>query len=491
MNNKRNSEILRNASALFSAHLVARFLSLILTVFILPQKPNIITETDIGCYFLAVFITSLVASVTELGMQAPLIREMTLHRHLARDYVGNAMVIRLLLSVIAFCLMVGVGIWLKYTKLTFQLIILLGVAELINGLAQLYRCLFRAFEKMKYESFTVIAERLTVVLVGGGLIWFEMADLIEFGIVVLIGSILNLILNLAIVRLRFVPFTFSFDLQVWRTLMSQALPFALGNIFNLIYFRLDMILLSKLIPDVSKALSTNAWYGLAFTIVNAFTILPGAYMGAVFPAMSRAFERKTVQFRYIYTDAVRWMAILGIPFAVGLGLISEPVARQFFPKLEWVQIAPALGLLSVAGGLTFLTTVMITVLRAADKRVVFSILMLITMATNLGLNLMLIPHYQHVGAAIAMIASEAFLLLLCLIYIRRSVSKLEYIGFIWKALIVATVMGAGLFFTPSIPIWIRVFVAAGFYFGLMWIWGELRPFKVTANDSALGASRSD
>ena len=74
MNNTRNSEILRNASALFSAHLVARFLSLILTVFILPQKPNIITETDIGCYFLAVFIASLVASVTELGMQAPLIR---------------------------------------------------------------------------------------------------------------------------------------------------------------------------------------------------------------------------------------------------------------------------------------------------------------------------------------------------------------------------------------------------------------------------------
>ena len=264
--------------------------------------------------------------------------------------------------------------------------------------------------------------------------------------------------------------------------MVQALPFALGNICNLIYFRLDMKLLSKLIPDVREAQSTNAWYGLAFTIVNAFTILPGAYMGAVFPVMSRAFERKPVQFRYIYTDAVRWMVILGIPFAVGLGLISEPVAEQFFPKLEWAQIAPALGLLSIAGGLAFLTTVMVTVLRAADKRVAFSTLMLITMGANLGLNLMLIPHYQHVGAAIAMIASEALLLLLCLIYIRRSISRLEYIGFIWKALIVTTVMGVGLSFTPSISIWIRVLAAAGFYFGLMWIWGELRPFKVTTND---------
>ena len=477
MKTSRNSEVLRNASALFSAHLVGRLLSLILTVFILPQKPNVIAESDIGCYFLAVFIAGLVASITELGLQGPLIREITLNRDLAQDYIGNALIIRLLLSILAFGFIISLNYWLNYTDLTFRLIILLGAAELINGLAQIYRCLFRAFEQMKYESVTVIAERLTVVLVGGGLIWFEMADLGEFGLIVLIGSVLNLILNLSIARLRFVKFMFHLNWKLWKTLMKQALPFALGNMFNLVYFRLDMILLSKLITNTAEAQSANAWYGLAFTIVNAFTILPGAYMGAVFPVMSREFERKTVQFRYVYTDAIRWMVLLALPFAIGFALVSEQIAAQFFPKLEWRQIVLPLRLLSISGGVTFLTTVNITVLRATDQRLAFSILMFVTLSINLFLNLLFIPQYQHVGAALSMIGSESMLLIMSSIFIHRSISKLEYISFVWKSVIVSILMAIGLYFTPSVLIWIRIFGATVVYFGLMWLWGELDPFK--------------
>ena len=479
MNLNRESQILRNASALFSAHLIGRLLSLILTVFILPQKPNIITESDIGCYFVAVFVTGLVASIAELGLQGPLIREITLNKNLAQNYIGNALIIRLFLSILAFGLMIGISVWLNYTDLTFRLIILLGAAELINGLAQIYRCLFRAFEKMKYESVTVVAERLTVVLVGGGLIWFEIANLDEYGLIVLMGSILNLILNFGIARLRFVKFMFCLDWKLWQILMAQALPFALGNIFNLVYFRLDVILLSKLIPDTTEAQSTNAWYGLAFTIVNAFTILPGAYMGAVFPVMSREFERKTVQFRYIYTAAIRWMILLALPFSIGLALVSEEIAAEFFPKLEWEQIVLPLQVLSISGGLTFLTTVNITVLRSTNKRLAFSILTLITLSVNLALNILLIPHYRHVGSAFSMLASEGVLLVLSTIFISRSISKLEYIGFTWKAIIVSILMGLALYFTPSVLVWIRIVGAISMYFGIMWLWGELRHFSTT------------
>ena len=148
-----------------------------------------------------------------------------------------------------------------------------------------------------------------------------------------ISNIFSIISRMAIIIISIRSLERSKNWKLWKTLMKQALPFALGNMFNLVYFRLDMILLSKLITNTAEAQSANAWYGLAFTIVNAFTILPGAYMGAVFPVMSREFERKTVQFRYVYTDAIRWMVLLALPFAIGLALVSEQIAAQFFPKL--------------------------------------------------------------------------------------------------------------------------------------------------------------
>ena len=200
-------------------------------------------------------------------------------------------------------------------------------------------------------------------------------------------------------------------------------------------------------------------------------------MGAVFPVMSREFERKTVQFRYVYTDAIRWMVLLALPVAIGLALVSEQIAAQFFPKLEWRQIVLPLRLLSISGGLTFLTTVNITVLRATDQRLAFSILMFVTLSINLFLNLLFIPQYQHVGAALSMIGSESMLLIMSSIFIHRSISKLEYISFACKSVIVSILMAIGLYFTPSVLIWIRIFGATVVYFGLMWLWGELDSFK--------------
>ena len=53
-------------------------------------------------------------------------------------------------------------------------------------------------------------------------------------------------------------------------------------------------MLSKL---SSEGVDANTWYGLAYTIVNAFTILPGAFMmGAMFPVLSRAWEREKGRF---------------------------------------------------------------------------------------------------------------------------------------------------------------------------------------------------
>ena len=138
-----------------------------------------------------------------------------------------------------------------------------------------------------------------------------------------------------------------------------------------------------------------------------------------------------------------------------------------------------LQVLSISGGLTFLTTVNITVLRATNQRLAFSILMLITLGVNLALNILLIPRYRHVGSAFSMLASEGVLLVLSTTFISRSISKLEYIGFTWKAIIVSVLMGLGLYFTPFVLVWIRIIGAIGMYFSIMWFWGELRHFSTT------------
>ena len=469
------NRIFKNTSSLFSAHLIGRLGSLVITIWLMPRY---FTESELGGYFVAIALTNLIAIVTELGIQNPLIREMTLHPQQTRHYLGNALIVRVILSIVAYGIMIISGIWL-YPSIIVKMIVFLGLAEIANSLAQLYRCVFRAHEEMKYEALTVIAERGAFLVIGGGAI-LRGYGLVPICQVMLAASCINLILSVGLTRLRFTPLRFQPSRETVKVLMRQALPFAVGNLFNLLYFRVDAIMLSKL---SSEGVDANTWYGLAYTIVNAFTILPGAFMmGAMFPVLSRAWEREKGRFPGAYTFGMRWMVLSGFPLAVGLSLLSPEITAVLFPTYtpsEVGKIATALQWLSWAGGLIFVTTAVQAVLRATDKRRAFSVLMGATALLNICLNIYLIPRYSHVGAAKAMVMSEAFLLIFGIGYISRNIIKFRETPLIFRTLLKATflsaLMGIGLVLLKgSLSIWVLIPLAVLFYGGGTAILGEFR-----------------
>ena len=469
------NRIFKNTSSLFSAHLIGRLGSLVITIWLMPRY---FTESELGGYFVAIALTNLIAILTELGIQNPLIREMTLHPQQTRHYLGNALIVRVILSIVAYGIMIISGIWL-YPSIIVKMIVFLGLAEIANSLAQLYRCVFRAHEEMKYEALTVIAERGAFLVIGGGAI-LRGYGLVPVCQVMLAAGCINLILSVGLTRLRFTPLRFQPSRETVKVLMQQALPFAVGNLFNLLYFRVDAIMLSKL---SSEGVDANTWYGLAYTIVNASTILPGAFMmGAMFPVLSRAWKREKGRFPGAYTFGMRWMVLSGLPLAVGLSLLSPEITAVLFPTYtpsEVGKIATALQWLSWAGGLIFVTTAVQAVLRATDKRRAFSVLMGATALLNICLNIYLIPRYSHVGAAKAMVMSEAFLLIFGIGYISRNIIKFRETPLIFRTLLKATflsaLMGIGLVLLKgSLSIWVLIPLAVLFYGGGTAILGEFR-----------------
>ena len=469
------NRIFKNTSSLFSAHLIGRLGSLVITIWLMPRY---FTESELGGYFVAIALTNLIAILTELGLQNPLIREMTLHLQQTRHYLGNALIVRIILSIVAYSIMIVSGIYL-YPPIIVKMIVFLGLAEIVNSLAQLYRCVFRAHEEMKYEAFTVIAERGAFLIIGGSAI-LRGYGLVPVCQVMLAASCINLILSVGFTRVRFTQLRFQPSREIVKVLMQQALPFAIGNLFNLLYFRVDAIMLSKLSVE---GVDANTWYGLAYTIVNAFTILPGAFMmGAMFPVLSRAWEREKGRFPGAYSLGMRWMVLSGFPLAVGLSILSPEITVVLFPTYtpnEVVKISAALQWLSWAGGLIFITTAVLAVLRATDKRRAFSVLMGTTALLNICLNLYLIPRFSHTGAAIAMVISEGYLLIFGIGYISRHIIKLRETHLVFrtllKAIVLSALMGVGLGqLKGSFSIWVLIPAAMLFYGGGMALLGEFR-----------------
>ena len=98
---------------------------------------------------------------------------------------------------------------------------------------------------------------------------------------------------------------------------------------------------------------------------------------------------------------------------------------------------------------------------------------------NICLNLYLIPRFSHVGAAIAMVISEAYVLVVGLGYISRNIVKFRQtfsvLPTFLKAVFLSAVMGIGLVWLKGIlSVWVLIPVAVLFYGGGIVVLGEFR-----------------
>lgn len=499
------ASIIQNTSALFLANLVSRFFSFGLIILL----PRYFGTHELGEYFFAAFFTNMMAIFTELGMHMPLIREITIAPKRAQTFMTNALAIQALLSVCTFGAMAGIVNVLGYSAQTVWMVYILGLSEIANSLAQLFRCVFRAFEQMKYEAVVIIIWRILTFVVGGGLV-IAHSHITTFCLVVLFASGINMALSLGIMLIKFTKLSFNLDLRIWKRLLAQALPFALGNVSSLIYIRISVVFLSKLSPNyeflfpyehlprevrtfatrevrkIGKAAVT--WYSLAHGLVSAFAIIPGAFMGSIFPVMSRVFlrierrrnpdtdEDAEFDFQKLYTQSLKLMFITALPLVLCLIFLSNEIVSVLWPRDSYPPwtIDAALVPLSWALGLSFINRVYRTVLRAADKRIAFTILIGTGTVMNILLNLYLIPRFSHKGAAIAMAFTEIYLLLGGFAYVHTRLAKPHKIRFIFTSLLGSLcLMGELLLLRRHLPVYLLIPLAVLTYGGLMIWWREL------------------
>ena len=366
----QGKSIIRNTSSLFIAHLAGRILAFVLTILL----PRYLGFADLGRYFTALWLANLIATLTELGLYTPVIREVAADRSKAPQIITNALAIRLILSIIAFLITIVIA-KLMYAGEMVLLIYILGISEIVNALAQLFRCIFRSFERMGFEALGVILERAVVFCLGLAIL-IQGYGITSFCIVVLIASVLNITITLLIMVWKFArPELKLLNVKLCIYLLKQSLPFALGGAISIFYFRIDGLMLRHITGDVAAG-----WYGTGYSFVTALTIIPGAFMGAVFPVMSRMISTsaeypnsRASAMDFLYTKSLKLMFILALPIAVGVTFLADAIVLLLYTgervtSQDREALSQVLEVLIWSGALIFLNTVLITVFRAANKR---------------------------------------------------------------------------------------------------------------------------
>lgn len=444
--------IAKNTSWLVIADIANKLLLFVLFVFM----ARYLGDIGFGKYSFALTFTMLFAILTDLGMGGLLTREVARDKNSVAKYFGNVSLIKTILSVIVYILVIITINLMNYPLDTKLAVYIFGFYVLFDSFALNFFCpIYRAFEKMEYEALVRVIKNFVIVALGLLAIYLDLG-FVTLMAAFLIGSLFGFAVGLLVIAKRFTKPKMEIDFAFWKEFANKALPFAMAGVFVPIYFSVDVVMLSVLKGDAAVG-----WYSGATTLAYALLIMPSAFNGSIFPIMSRWYITDKNSLNILYEKSFKYLLMLALPIAVGTTILADKIVVLVLGE-NFVNSIVVLQILAWVLVFMFLNNLLMGTLGATNRLMKGSILAGILVLLNVILNLIFIPQFGHVGAAIATILTEGVLFFLLSYYTSTYMSRIP-ISTVTKSLTSGFVMGGFLLFFDELNIFIAILLAGIVY----------------------------
>lgn len=450
--------IAKNTSSLF----LAQILSYIIGFFTLAYSARYLGVENFGILSFALAFAGIFGVFSDLGLRTLVVREVARDKSLTEKYIGNSLSIKILLAFITlFLIFITLNIW-GYDIKTSIVVYLISISVIIASFSQFFYSIFQAYEKMEFQGISVFLNAVFVFL-GILTVIYLNSNVVGFSFVYILAAILVLIFNLIICLKKFSLPGLLLDHEFWKVSIKEALPFAITGISINIYTWIDTIILAFL-----KGSEVVGYYTAAYRLVIVLLVIPVIVNTVVFPLMSRYHVSSKDNLKYSFEKLFKFMALIGIPLGVGTIIVAEKVILLVYGT-EYIPSVIALQILVWSLVMIFLRSPFERLLEASNKQFSVTKIFFIGAIFNIVLNLIFIPIYSYVGAAIITVLTD-ILVLIILIHVTRDIgykislnAKLDLI----KIIVSSLIMGIILIFFINQNLFIIVLIGILIYVALL------------------------
>jgi O-antigen/teichoic acid export membrane protein len=391
---------------------------------------------DYGRYALALMLVGVLGVLADVGLFTTVVRDISRAPERTETLVGNAMTLRLVLSLAVIALATAVALVLPYDRTTRVAIVLAGAPLLLGLLQSSLLTVLQARLLMDRAALADVIGRFAglglVVLVAG----------LDLGFYAVMGAAAGATAaTLAVtwafagrlIRIRFLA-----DPAVWRQLLAASVPLGLALAINELYFRADAIVIS-LFRDYGEV----GLYSLAYRILELLIVVGPIFLTSVFPLLSRYAAGGDARLTGVIQRAWDVFVIAGLPMAVG-GALLAPQIVELAGGADFAGSVAPLRILFAAGALSFVNGLFGYALIAMERQKRALWLNVAGLSFNVGLNLILVPPYGITAAAIVTVASEILIIGGSYVLMRRHLHFFPTPGTLAPAAVAAAAMTAAL-----------------------------------------------
>jgi len=382
--------------------IAGKIVSTILGLFSLALITRYLGQNGFGEYTTITTFLTFFAVIADLGLTLVTVQMISGNQNNENRILNNLFSIRLISALFFLGLAPLFVYFFPYSKEVKLGVLITAVAFIFPALNQVLVGLFQKKLSMDRASLAEVSSRLALIFglllakkLGAGLTGVLLATIASGAVSFLLHYLL---------ALKFAFIKLSFDLSLWRKIISKSWPLAITIILNLIYLRADILILS-----LFDGLKEVGLYGAAYKIIDVLTTLPFIFAGLILPILTGAWlENNHAFFKKVLQKSFDFMALLVIPLVIGAQFLGQPV-MLFVGGRDFVASGVILKVLIFAVAAIFLGTMFSHAVIALDKQKKMIGFYIFTGLSSLLAYFILIPKFSYFGAAGVTIYSEVLI----------------------------------------------------------------------------------
>ena len=380
-------------------------------------------------FSLAIFSYGLI--LTNPGLLLLGTREVAREKEKIGEFLPALVGLRTFFALLSFLSILILLFFLPKPEETKTLILLYSLTLFSQGF--LLEWLFQGMEEME----PVGLSRVSLFLVYLPLTFFFVKgpeEIFRVPLFFFAGNLTSTLLLITVFLRRHGKVRLQFNPSLLLPLLKKSLPLGLATMMIQIYLYFDTLLLGLFKGDEDVG-----FYNAAYKLVFFVLILDRVFTETLFPLITRLYKESQERLENLLKRYARWIIALVLPIGVGGTLLASSIMILLYgPEYEKGIIVFQILVWMVT--LSSINSVYGFGLIGCDREKFYTMVITVGTAVNILLNLLMIPLFGGVGAALTILFSEGIMFVMMILRFERIV-KVQFWKYLPKPLLASITMG--------------------------------------------------
>jgi O-antigen/teichoic acid export membrane protein len=360
---------------------------------------NRVGAEEYGLYFSLFGFSLLLNMISDLGITNYNNRNIAQNQDQLGIQLGLIIPVKLLLSILYCIVTISIAFCLGYSSRHFSLLIWLIVNQMLSSFILYLRSNISAMQMFITDSIISVLDKLLTILVCGIMLWGQQDLTFRIEWLVLSQTIaysVTLLFVLPIVLKKSGKIHLGFNFKNAIKILKKSFPYALLAMLMMSYSRIDAVMIERMIPNGKTEAGI---YAQAFRISDALSMFAILFASILLPLFAKMLkEHEPIGATLSHSFALLMIPVISI---IAVLLNSSHEFMNLLYQQHGEESANILSLLLFGFGGICLNYIFGTLLTSAGQLSTLNKISALGLILNIILNLLMIPSYGAMGAAIA------------------------------------------------------------------------------------------